>query len=188
MVKRTHAAVAVASDAELAFLLKTAGGEAPLERATALFARCDLDRDLLLSGKELEAALAAAQDDVRANEAATVRGKAADPAARERYLAQRLATDALVRGLAVVASVGVGERASKALALAWHKAPSAEAQQLLWRSPQMSKDKFIQGMAHCYGMTYDEKKKALGGRPSRGAMGHRDALRLIGELWEQRAA
>ena len=101
-----HAAVAVASDAELAFLLKTAGGEAPLERATALFARCDLDRDLLLSGKELEAALAAAQDDVRANEAATVRGKAADPAARERYLAQRLATDALVRGLAVVASVG----------------------------------------------------------------------------------
>ena len=62
------------------------------------------------------------------------------------------------------------------------------AQQLLGRSPQMSKDKFIQGMAHCYGMTYDEKKKALGGRPSRGAMGHRDALRLIGELWEQRAA
>lgn len=61
----------------------------------------------------------------------------------------------------------------------------ANAQQLLKRAPRLSKARFIDGMGRCYDMTYNEKKHALEGRPSRGAMSHGEALRLMEDLWEQ---
>ena len=61
------------------------------------------------------------------------------------------------------------------------------AQQLLGRTPHMNKVRFVQSMAQCYGMEYNEKKHALEGRTNRGAMGHDEALGLFEAMWEQRA-